>query len=193
MNPVSVRAFEQLPICLALGLRLSIFVSLFVTACKTKPSDDTNNQLAGMYRLLIIENKDSTGAWKQQEWARDGDGYIVYDGKGHMAVQILPKGYKDFQWMDEESSINSDKLSAKTDSMSADELRAAVKEFASSYVYFGNYSVSDTADVVTHDRLISSIPAIWGTTVKRRLLFKGDTIVLEPLNANRRLKWIRVK
>jgi len=24
--------------------------------------------------------------------------YIVYDGLGHMAVQITPEGYKDFNW-----------------------------------------------------------------------------------------------
>jgi len=45
--------------------------------------------------------------------------------------------------------------------------------------------------VVTHYRITSSIPAVWGTTVKRKFSFNGDTIILEPLNANRRLKWIK--
>ena len=168
-------------------------ILFLLPACVSKTKVSRNELLHGMYKLYIIENKDSTERWSQQEWGADGDGFIVYDGKGHMGVQITPKGYKDFQWMDEESSINNERLSAKTDSMSVDELKNAVKEFSSSYVYFGNYSVDDTTDVVTHYRITSSIPAVWGTTVKRKFTFKGDTVILEPLNANRRLKWIKVK
>src|SRR5438874_11466265 len=77
-------------------MNVLIFVSILLSACRSKEQADNNGQLAGMYKLYIIENRDSTGAWKQQEWAKDGDGYIIYDGKGHMAVQITLKGYKDF-------------------------------------------------------------------------------------------------
>lgn len=169
-----------------------LFILVLLSACDNLKTNRVE-KLVGMYKLYIIEYKDSTGQWRQQEWGKDGDGYIVYDGKGHMGVHITPKGYKDFQWMDEESSINNDRLNAKTDSMSVDELKNAVKEFSSSYVYFGNYSVDDTADIVTHYRITSSIPAVWGTTVKRKFTFSGDTVILEPLNANRRLKWIKQK
>ncbi len=167
--------------------------SFLFSACMNQTKNSRNGVLAGMYKLYIIENKDSTGIWRQQEWAKDGDGYIVYDGNGHMAVHITPKGYKDFKWLDEEPSINSDAVRKKIEGMTTDELKAAVNEFESSYVYFGNYAVDDTADVVTHSRITSSIPAVWGTTVKRKFSFKGDTIILEPLNANRRLKWIKQK
>lgn len=170
-----------------------LFIPVFLFACSNNCPSNRNKQLAGMYKLYIIENKDSSGMWRQQEWGEGGDGYIVYDGKGHMGVHITSKGYKDFKWLDEETSINSDEVDKKINSMTVDELKEAVKEFESSYVYFGNYSVDDTADVVTHHRITSSIPAIWGTTVKRKFSFRGDTIILEPLNANRRLKWIRQK
>jgi len=169
------------------------FISFFLLACTEKNKSKREALLNGMYKLHSIENKDSSGEWRQQEWGKDGDGYIVYDGIGHMGVQITPKGYKDFQWLDEESSINNEKVKAKADSMTTEELKDAVKEFSSSYVYFGNYSVSDSEDVVTHYRISSSIPVVWGTTVKRKFSFKGDTIILEPLNANRRLKWIKEK
>ena len=162
-------------------------------ACGNNSKTSRVEQLAGMYKLYIIENKDSAGEWQQQEWGKDGDGYIVYDGKGHMAVQITPKGYRDFQWLDEESSINKEKVKAKADSMSIDELKEAVKEFSSNYVYVANYSIEDTADIVVHQRISASIPVVWGTTVKRAFTFSGDTLILRVLNGNRRLKWIKQK
>jgi Lipocalin-like domain len=168
-------------------------VITLLSACTTKQPVDTNSQLVGMYKLLIIENQDSTGAWHEQEWGKGGDGYIIYDGKGHMAVQITPKGYKDFQWLDEESSINQNKVREKTDSMSVDELKAAVREFVSNYVYTASYTIEDSADVVIHHRISSTIPAIWGTTVRRSFSFSGDTLILKNLNVNRRLKWIKQK
>ena len=170
----------------ALLLTIALLIS-----CANKKQTDTNSQLAGMYKLLIIENQDSSGTWHEQEWGKEGDGYIVYDGKGHMAVQITPKGYRDFQWLDEESSINQTEVKEKTDSMSVDELKAAVREFVSNYVYTASYAIEDSADVVIHHRISSTIPAIWGTTVRRSFSFSGDTLILKNLNVNRRLKWIR--
>jgi len=169
-----------------------LVIPILFSSCSGKAKISRLGQLAGMYKLYIIENKDSTGEWRQQEWGKGGDGYILYDGKGHMGVHITPGGYKDFPWMDEESSINTDRVNAKTDSMTIEELKGAVKEFSSSYVYFGNYSVADTADVVTHNRITATIPAVWGTTVKRIFTFRGDTLILEPVNGNRRLKWIKL-
>jgi len=170
---------------------LIILVSL--SGCANNSGTNRIESLAGMYKLYIIENKDSAGEWRQQDWGKGGDGYIVYDGKGHMAVQITSKGYKDFQWLDEESSINKDKVKEKTDSMTTDELKEAVKEFSSSYVYVANYTIEDTADIVVHQRITSSIPVIWGTTVRRAFAFSGDTLILWVLNGNRRLKWIKQK
>lgn len=168
-----------------------LFSIIMLSACADKKKPDMNSKLAGMYKLLIIENKDSSGIWQQQEWAKDGDGYIIYDGKGHMAVQITPKGYKNFKWLDEETSINSERVKEHTDSMSADELKAAVREFVSNYVYVADYTIEDTADVIQHHRISSTIPAIWGTTMRRAFTFSGDTLILRILNGNRRLKWIR--
>jgi hypothetical protein len=168
------------------------FIPVLLSACSNSKTSRIE-QLAGMYKLYIIENKDSAGEWRQQDWGKDGDGYIVYDGKGHMAVQITPKGYKDFQWMGEESSIDDKKVKEKTDSMTTEELKEAVKEFSSSYVYVANYTIEDTADIVVHHRISSSIPVVWGTTVRRAFSFSGDTLILRVLNGNRRLKWLKQK
>lgn len=184
---------EEIQAVLKQGIKIFIIftISVLLFACMNKSKTSRDEQLAGMYKLLIIENQDSSGAWHEQEWGKGGDGYIVYDGKGHMAVQITPKGYKDFQWLDEESSINQTGVKEKTDSMSVDELKAAVREFVSNYVYIASYTIEDSADVVIHHRISSTIPAIWGTTVRRSFSFSGDTLILKNLNVNRRLKWIR--
>ena len=64
--------------------------------CADKSQRDRNGILAGMYKLYRIQVQDSAGIW-QEEWASDGTGYIIYDGKGHMGVHITPKGYKNFK------------------------------------------------------------------------------------------------
>ena len=171
-----------------------LFLALFfVSGCLHRPHGSTGPALAGMYKLVIIEHQDSTGRWQEESWARGGDSYIVYDGLGHMAVQITPKGYKDFNWLTETESINEKVVRRKVEAMSLPELQAAVVEFSSSYVYVADYSIDYPANVVTHKRVSSSIPSVWGTEVKRSFSFSGDTLILRVLNANRRLKWLRQK
>lgn len=171
-----------------------LFVTiLFLTSCSNQSKKSKEVSLAGMYKLLIIENQDSTGVWHEDSWAKGGESYIIYDGLGHMAVQITPKGYKDFKWFSELESINQNFVKQKVDSMSLKDLKAAVMNFSSNYVYVADYSVNDTAKIVTHNRISSSIPSIWGTIVKRAFTFSGDTLILKVLNVNRRLKWVRQK
>jgi len=145
-----------------------------------------------MYKLSGIQVQDSTGQW-HEEWASDGTGYIIYDGIGHMAVQIMPKGYERFETLSEDESINPAKVKAAVDSMPVDQLKASFEEFVANYVYAGDYSVSDSADVVTHHRLIHTIPSAWNTIVQRRFIFKGDTLELYNDLDKRRLEWIKQK
>ncbi len=177
------------------GKRIKIFGLLsgilFIYACTKNNKDTGQDQLTGMYKLYISENQDSSGAWHEDHWTKRGTGYIVYDGMGHMAVHITREGYQDFDWMDEEESLNTQRVNEKIDQLSVDELKAAVKEFSSSYVYIADYVIEDSADIVQHHRISSSMPAIWGTTVRRAFSFSGDTLILRILNGNRRLKWIK--
>jgi len=172
---------------------ITIFLILFLVACTTEQKTDTNSKLAGMYKLHNIEMQDSAGVWHEQLWAKGGDSYIVYDGLGHMAVQITPKDYKEFKWIGEEETIDKTSLKKNLDSMSTEQLRAALMEFASNYAYVANYSINDAESVITHNRLSHSIPSAWNTSVKRKFEFKGDTIFLQVLEVKRRLAWIRQK
>jgi Lipocalin-like domain len=177
--------------------RIKIFIifniSVLLFACTNESKTSRDEQLAGMYKLYNIQVQDSAGEWHDQ-WASDGTGYILYDGKGHMAVQITPKGYSQFKWLLSEGETNKPgRVKAKIDSMSVDELKAALAEFVSNYVYVGNYSVSDSANIVFHNRLSHTIPSAWNTTVKRRFIFNGDTLELYVDTDKRRLKWIKQK
>ena len=142
-----------------------LFIAAMLYSCRDKAGNSPNKQLAGMYKLYSIEVQDSTGNY-HHEWASDGTGYIVYDGLGHMAVHITPKAYKDYQWvLSENESLYPEKIRAKMDSMSVDELKTALQEFISNYVYVANYSVADSTGVIVHNRLSHTFPASWNTTV----------------------------
>lgn len=76
--------------------------------------------------------------------------------------------------------------------MSMNELRTAVNEFACCYTYAADYTINDS-DIITHHRIISSIPAILNTIVKRSFTFNGDTLILSNNTAHRKLLWLRQK
>jgi lipocalin-like protein len=168
----------------------ALSLSFLVSGCMNETKPGRNAMLKGMYKLYNIQVQDSSGKW-QDEWASKGTGYIIYDGVGHMAVHITPKGYEEFKTLSENESIDHGKLKARIDSMPADELKASLEEFVSNYVYAGNYSISDSADIVTHYRLTHTIPSAWNTTVQRRFIFKDDTLELYNDVDRRRLKWIK--
>jgi hypothetical protein len=174
-----------------LPLIILFAIALQLLACSESNPVDKRAQLAGMYRLYISENQDSNGVWHPDPWTKGGDGYIVYDGLGHMAVHITRAGYHDYKWLPEEQSLRDEFINRKLDSMSTDELKAAVRAFSASYVYAGNYTIEDSIDVVKHERLSTSLHAIPGSTVRRSFVFSGDTIILKVLDGNRRLKWIK--
>ena len=164
---------------------------LCLSSCSEKK--DKRELLTGMYKLIVAENMDSTGSWREDPWTKRGTGYIVYDGLGHMAVHITREGYKDYNWLNRTDALIPEKIEARINTMSVDELKAAVKEFAGSYAYTANYTMEDTADVVVHHRLTASTPAEWGTVAPRAFSFNGDTVILRVLDGNRRLKWLKMQ
>ena len=173
------------------GLALIAFI--FFSCSQALPADP-KSKLAGMFKLFIVEKIDSaTGIWQTEPWVTGGESYIVYDGLGHMAVEITPKDYQKFTWISEEESINTESSRKHIDSLSIDELKAAVAHFSSNYVYVANYKVDEKAGVVTHNRITGTNPDIWNSVVERQFMFSGDTLILRVVNGNRRLKWIRQK
>ena len=45
---------------------------------------DTQEPIEGLWNLHLMEVKDSSNNW--QEWREGMKGYLLYDGKGHMAL-----------------------------------------------------------------------------------------------------------
>jgi len=186
---------KKVPVVCKLKQRIKIFIvfiiPVFLFSCTDKSKTNRTGLLTGMYKLYIAENADSNGVWHEDPWTKGGTGYIVYDGIGHMAVHITRQGYNDFPWLPEEESLRPERINQKLDSMSTEELKAAVRAFSASYVYAGNYAVEDSTDVVKHHRISTSIHSPAGSTVRRAFTFSGDTVILRVLNGNRRLKWIK--
>ena len=53
----------QKPIIKQRKLLCWVMITFFLMACPSNPPNDISGQLAGMYKLFIIEYQDSTGAW----------------------------------------------------------------------------------------------------------------------------------
>lgn len=134
--------------------------------------------------MYIIEAKDSAGLWREFQWNKDGDSYILYDGIGHMAVQITPANYKNKQVKVPKNPI---------DSLNLEELRADLSTYSSNYVYMANCKILEDESIIEHHRISHTYPFDWGVVVQRRFDFIGDTLVLMPVEPQNplRLKWIK--
>jgi hypothetical protein len=156
---------------------LIIFLLLMACHHDVKPSDA--NRFKGLWKLYIMEQKDSvTGSW--QEWREGMQGYILYDDQHHMAVHLTVKGY-------ENTALRFPNF---VDTIPLE----ALKHLTKSYVYFAKYTVDEENGTVEHARISHSNPADWQVKVKRNYSFKGDTLILEPVeqqNSALRLKWIK--
>jgi hypothetical protein len=168
-----------------------LLTTTLLISCSNK-GNDTRNKIAGMYKLLSIEKLDSTTQhFYEDDFGKAGDSYIIYDAAGHMAVHITSKGYRDFAWLPEKQGTDKKALAQYIDSMPLEQLKPALTELSSSFTYIANYSINDTSHIVTHNRLSCSIPSAWGTQVKRRFSFSGDTLILSFIDGSKRLKWLR--
>lgn len=150
--------------------------------CQKEPT--TWDQLRGLWSMHIFEYQDSTGQWQQYPWNADGTGYLLYDGQGGMAAHFTPKDYK-------ESSLD---LSTPLDSLDVIALKDRVELFSSNYVYIGKVRILGDS-ILEHTRLSHTFPEDWGVVVQRQFRFKGDTLLMYPVEGDvvRRLKWVRKK
>jgi hypothetical protein len=163
-------------------LLFALFILLFFSACRNK--EQTNeSKFSGMWRLDKIESFDNaSGKWLYDSTFTGWTGYIIYDGQGHMGVQITPKGYKDFD-------VNKD-----TDSLNNDGLKELVKFYKSNWVYFADYKI--TNNIIEHKRLSATEPYNWGTVLTRDFEFRNDTLILtahEIVGGKKsRLWWVKL-
>ncbi len=158
-------------------LTLSILYS-----CSTK-TQQADNELQGMWRLDKFESFDSlANKWTDDSTRIGWNGYILYDGHGHMGVHLTPKGYKDF---DSNKNI---------DSLNHDNLKELAKFYQSNFVYFANYNLAETT--IEHNRLSATEPRHFGTSLTRDFDFKGDTLILTARESiaglKIRLRWIKL-
>lgn len=161
-----------------------LLIALVIAGCNQPHKTISHKQFQGLWKLHIIEVKDSTGIWKEHHWNKGGDSYIIYDGLGHMAVQITPANYKDNKVKAPRTSI---------DSLSIDELRSDLKVYSSNYVYMANCKILEKEQIIEHHRLSHTYPFDWGVVVQRQFEFSGDTLILMPVEPQNplRLKWIK--
>jgi hypothetical protein len=166
-------------------IHLVVIAAVFLFGqCNPNKTPNPHAPFQGLYKLHIFEYQDSTGVWKEYGWNRGGDSYILYDGLGHMAVQITPEAYS-------ERKVKAPRV--PIDSLTIDELKDDLQTYASNYVYIANCNILEEEMIIEHQRLSHTYPFDWGVTVQRKYKFSGDTLILSPVEGDfpRRLKWIR--
>ena len=168
-----------------MNLRLTFGLLTFLTiySCGTKKID-TNDKFQGMWRLDKFEALDTlTNKWIDDTTRIGWNGYILYDGQGHMGVHLTPKGYKDFD------------TNKNIDSLNHDDLIALTKFYKSNFVYFSDYVLLDNS--IEHKRLSATEPKNWGMSLERDFEFRQDTLMLTAKEAiegqSLRLRWIKLK
>lgn len=167
-----------------LNLFLIPFVAIFLMIASACNSNDPTKdpRFHGMWKLDIFESYDSiSGDWSHWETDQYHDGYILYDGKGHMAVHLTSKDYQDFD------------LSENIDSLDMEGLKERLRFYETNFVYFADYET--TNNVIDHHRLSATDPKNWETVLTRDFEFKNDTLILsarEIIDGKRlRLRWVK--
>lgn len=154
------------------------FLFLMVTSCNTQPSPVKNQSVQGLWSLVSMEVKDTTQQWS--DWNGGMQGYLLYDGNGHMSLHLSTKDFHEFDsaYPNFTQNISLEALQHQTNT----------------YYYMGVYTVDTINQIVEHTRISHSNPKDWGLTVQRRFRFLGDTLLVEPVesaNSNLRLKWVK--
>lgn len=160
-----------------------VLIFLILYSCGTNEAK-TSSKFHGMFRLDKFEAFDSlTNTWTDDTTRIGWNGYILYDGQGHMGVHLTPKGYKDFN------------TTRNIDSLNHDELIALTKFYKSNFVYFSDYTLTDST--VEHKRLSATEPQNWGKSLIRNFEFNQDTLILTAheiiAGQKLRLRWIKLK
>ena len=161
----------------------TIFLILLFFSCGSIDSN-SENKFLGTWKLDRFEYKDlNIDRWIADSTKVGYKGFIIYDGKGHMSVQITPGEY--------------DSLNGQLDieSLGCDSLKEIASLYSKNYSYFASYILSDK--LIKHKIISSSNPDLCGKQLHRNYEFIEDTLYLIPVVSDslrkNRLKWIRVK
>jgi hypothetical protein len=134
---------------------------------QTMTKDEVAQKIVGAWRYI--------GTWidgMPRNRGANPTGMIVYTAGGHMSVQIAP-----------------DRPRTRAGAeVTPDEAKAALTGYIA---YFGTYTI-DERGVVTHHRQASIQPGDTAPLV-RAPEFKGDRLILRPLNTKQEIAWERIK
>jgi hypothetical protein len=158
-----------------------IFPLLIFISCENN-NLNTESKFRGMWRLERFEYFDNnSGIWLLDTTRNGYTGFIVYDGEGHMSVQITPRDYKNLNGQ------------IDIETLSDDSLKYMAKLYSTNYSYFANYTLSE--NLIEHNVFSASDPGLCGKILKRNYEFNGDTLYLIPVVSAKlrknRLKWIK--
>ena len=141
---------------------------------KPAPQDETAARFIGTWRLVSVvgANGEPTA-----NFGPHPIGLLIYDGTGHMAVQIMP-----------------DRVRPKyaASQPTPDEARAALMGYVA---YFGTYTVDEHAQTVTHHRDGNITPAALGDTMRHYKFETDDRLILAQVEQSQpsNLIWERIK
>lgn len=164
-------------------MKYLLFSVVLLISCAENASKQDKHK--GVWNLHIIEYFDEDAqAWTVSEWMKGGDGILYYGDDGHMNVHFTPEDYR--------RSAETEGLD-ELDELLFDNALMDVVTKSTDYWYVGEYELSDDQEFVFHHRIMHSNPEDWGVTVKRKIDFLGDTLVLTSTEreTNLRLKWVR--
>lgn len=158
-----------------------LFLVLFISAKSQKKTATSVEQFKGLWILDKYELYDSISKKWSTETARMGyNGYILFDGNGHMALQITPAEYADFD------------INKRKDSLG---IKILANYYNNNLIFFANYKVD--GNEIEHEVLSSTNPESIGAILKRDFEFKGKTLYLTPktrFNGPKiRMKWVKVQ
>ncbi|WP_455169697.1 lipocalin-like domain-containing protein [Aegicerativicinus sediminis] len=160
-----------------------IIILTLVLSCNREHKTSDFDKFTGRWSLSIVElQSDSISEWKpRQDHYKNRQGFIIYDGKGGMGVHHVTEKYETYKF----------EGNGRIDSMTTKDLR----HLADNFVYFGKYRVNDSLKIIEHHIESANFQDMWGTIAKRKYLFSGDTLILNPIR-NRypmtRLKWVKL-
>lgn len=157
-------------------------IALYIS-CANKIAVSDNNRLTGSWKLYQIQQRDSTNG----KWEKIGGnlnyttGYLIYDGQGGMGVHEALENYENHCFDD----------TTKLDNYSIEDL----KLLASNFTYFGRYKILPNNKLIEHTILAHTNPKLWNTINQRKYEFKGDTLMLFPVETkhnNLRVVWTKL-
>ncbi len=154
-------------------------------ACRSYPYQSLS-AFQGLWKLDKYESFDSlTGIWFETPTRMGYTGFILYDGQGHMGVELLPPNFRNIESL------------PRADSTNTKMLYLALALYSSSFEYFGFCSLSQHPALIEHHIISSNHPSEVGTTVKRAFAFRGDTLILTAQERIggliTRLRWIKTR